>query len=327
VACQQDERIGKESFVKHFLPGRVRGIICAFLIFCNTVFWMFPLFITGFLKFVIPVPASRTWFSKAVTFVCAAWNGCNNTIFKFMLNVKWDIAGADNLKKNDSYLVLSNHQTWVDILVLENVFLGKIPFLKFFIKQELMWIPVLGFSWWALDYPVMKRYSKEVLEKNPHLKGTDLDTTRKACEKFKTMPVSVMNFAEGTRFTKEKHQRQQSPFKHLLRPKAGGTAFALNALSDHLHAMLNVTIVYPRGVKNLWEFLCGELDEVVVRIERMPIPRDILGNYDNDPEYRKHFQDWLNSLWLEKDKQIQRIIEQSNLMRATARQDKAGFAN
>ncbi len=88
VACQQDERIGKESIVKRFLPGRARGVICAFLIFCNTVFWMFPLFITGFLKFVIPIPASRTWFSKAVTLVCAAWNGCNNLIFKFMLNVQ-----------------------------------------------------------------------------------------------------------------------------------------------------------------------------------------------------------------------------------------------
>ncbi len=308
----------KESIVKRFLPGRARGVLCALLILCNTVFWMFPLFIAGFLKFLIPVPASRIWFGKAVTFICSAWNGGNNVIFAFILNVRWDIAGVENLKKDDSYLVLSNHQTWVDILVLENVFLGKIPFLKFFIKQELMWIPVLGFSWWALDYPVMKRYPKEVLEKNPHLKGKDLETTRKACEKFKTMPVSVMNFAEGTRFTAEKHRRQQSPHQYLLRPRAGGTAFALNALSEHLHAILNVTIVYPRGVKNLWEFFCNEAEEIIVRVETMPIPSDALGDYDNDPEYRKRFQFWLNALWQEKDEQIARIIGQRNHKHETA---------
>lgn len=298
--------------MKSILPGRLRGVICAFLIVCNTVFWMFPLFIAGILKFLIPIPLVRIWLSKAVTFVCSVWNAWNNGIFSLMLNVRWDIRRPENLKKDHSYFVISNHQTWVDILVLEKVFLGKIPFLKFFIKKELMWIPVLGFSWWALDYPVMKRYSKEELEKKPHLKGTDLETTRKACEKFKTMPVSVMTFAEGTRFTREKHQRQQSPFKHLLRPKAGGTAFALNALSDHLHAILNVTIVYPHGVKNLWEFLCGELEKVIVRVERMPIPGEILGDYDNDPEFKKRFQGWLNSLWRDKDADIARLVGDQN---------------
>jgi 1-acyl-sn-glycerol-3-phosphate acyltransferase len=158
----------------------------------------------------------------------------------------------------------------------------------------------------------MKRYSKEKLDKNPHLKGKDLETTRKACEKFKTMPVSVMNFTEGTRFTAEKHQRQQSPFKHLLQPKAGGTAFALNALRDHLHAILNVTIVYPRGVKNLWEFLCGELDEVLVRVMEIPVPSIALGDYDNDPHVKKFFQAWLNKLWEEKDAEISRLMGRQN---------------
>jgi 1-acyl-sn-glycerol-3-phosphate acyltransferase len=298
--------------MKSILPGRIRGVFCAALILGNTLFWMFPLFITGLLKFFLPLPVIRIQLTNAVTFVCAAWNSWNNKIFSFLLNIKWNIQGTENLNPTSSYLVISNHQTWVDILVLENVFLGKIPFLKFFIKKELMWIPVLGFSWWALDYPVMKRYSKEKLDKNPHLKGKDLETTRKACEKFKTMPVSVMNFTEGTRFTAEKHQRQQSPFKHLLQPKAGGTAFALNALRDHLHAILNVTIVYPRGVKNLWEFLCGELDEVLVRVKEIPVPSIALGDYDNDPHVKKFFQAWLNKLWEEKDAEISRLMGRQN---------------
>jgi 1-acyl-sn-glycerol-3-phosphate acyltransferase len=113
----------------------------------------------------------------------------------------WDVRGVDQLQEKDWYLVLSNHQSWVDILVLQKVLNRRIPMLKFFLKKELIWVPFLGLAWWALDFPFMKRYSKKFLAANPHLKGKDLDRTKKACEKFKHTPVSVMNFVEGTRFT------------------------------------------------------------------------------------------------------------------------------
>jgi 1-acyl-sn-glycerol-3-phosphate acyltransferase len=173
-----------------------------------------------------------------------------------------------------------------------------------------MWIPVLGFSWWALDYPVMYRFSREHLEKNPHLKGKDLETTKKACEKFKKMPVSVMNFVEGTRNTPAKHKRQQSPFKHLLRPKAGGTAFVLNALGDQFKSILNVTIIYPNGIKTMWEYACGKLDEVVVRVEQIPVTEEFLGDYFNDESFQRRFQEWLNALWQKKDEAIAKTLQQ-----------------
>ncbi len=263
--------------------------------------WMIPLYIAGIFKFLIPVPALRKKFNQAITFACNTWNSWNNTIIDLTQNIRWDVLGHENLKKNDSYLILSNHQTWNDILVLEKIFINRIPFLKFFIKQELVWIPVLGFSWWALDYPFMKRYSKEFLEKNPHLQGKDLEATRKACEKFKDMPVSVMNFVEGTRFTPQKHKKQQSSYKNLLRPKAGGTALVLDALGRQLQTILNVTIFYPQGVKTIWQFFCGEVNEVVVRIEKIPITEEILGDYFQDSEFKARFQNWLNGLWEKKD--------------------------
>jgi 1-acyl-sn-glycerol-3-phosphate acyltransferase len=300
----------KEEILQKILPGKLRGAICFVLIVLNTLFWMFPLFAFGILKFLIPIPSIRKFLNRGVTFVCQVWNIWNDKIFDATVPVRWDIRGVENLDKNSSYLVLSNHQTWVDILALEKIFLKKIPFLKFFIKKELMWIPVLGFSWWALDFPVMRRYSKETLEKKPHLKGKDMETTQKACEKFRTMPVSVMNFAEGTRFTPEKHQRQRSPFKHLLRPKAGGTAFVLNALGDQFKTILNVTIVYPNGVKNIWEYVCGEIDEIIVRVEQIPVTRDILGDYFNDETFQKRFQEWLNTLWQRKNDLIDHILKQ-----------------
>jgi 1-acyl-sn-glycerol-3-phosphate acyltransferase len=287
--------------VREKIAGQVRAISVLLLVIMNTLFWMMPLFIAGCLKLLFPLQASRKILNIAITFICTYWNSWNNALLDLTQNVQWDIEGLENLRKTDSYLIFCNHQTWIDIIILEKIFIHKIPFLKFFIKQELIWVPVLGFSWWALDFPFMKRYSKEFIAKNPHLKGEDLEATRRACEKFKSMPVSVMNFAEGTRFTRQKHKKQQSPYKHLLCPKAGGAALALDALGNQLQTILNITIYYPQGVKSIWQFFGGSVNEVVIRIEKLPITEEIRGDYFMDSEFRSRFKGWLNRLWEKKD--------------------------
>ena len=156
-------------------------------------------------------------------------------------------------------MVISNHQSWIDIITLQTVFNRKIPFLKFFIKKELIWVPIMGPAWWALDFPFMKRYSPEFLAKKPHLKGKDIEITRIACSKFKTMPVSVMNFVEGTRFSENKHYRQRSPYNNLLKPKAGGTGFVLTIMGEQLNSILNITIKYTGEDKKFWSLLCGRI--------------------------------------------------------------------
>ncbi len=222
--------------------------------------------------------------------------------------IRWDVDGLENLKRNEWYMVLSNHQSWVDILVLQRVLYRKIPFLKFFLKKELIWVPLLGLAWWALDFPFMKRYSQAFLKKHPNLKGKDLETTRKACEKFKSIPVSVMNFAEGTRFLSTKHKLQRSPYKNLLRPKAGGMAFVFQAMGEQLHSIVDVTIAYPEGAKSFWQFLCGRVSEIKVSVKSYPLSRELLGDYFNDSEYRERFHEWLNTLWEEKDRQIEQML-------------------
>jgi 1-acyl-sn-glycerol-3-phosphate acyltransferase len=148
------------------------------------------------------------------------------------------------------------------------------------------------------------------LKKHPHLKGKDLKITQKACEKFKTMPVSVMNFLEGTRFTPEKHRRQQSPFVHLLKPKAGGIAFVLAAMGEQMHQMLNVTIAYPDGARNFWQFLCGNVREIRVRVESLPIDPELIGDYFTNKKFRVTFQNHLNVMWSEKDALLATLIYQ-----------------
>ena len=242
--------------------------------------------------------------------IAEGWVLCNSGWMKLTQGTQWDVQGLGELKYKGWYLVNANHQSWVDILVLQHVFNGKIPLLKFFLKKELIKVPIMGLCWWALDFPFMQRFSKAYLEKHPEMKGKDLETTRKACEKFSVIPTSVMNFLEGTRFTQKKYEKQQPPYRYLLKPKAGGIAFALNAMGDKFNSLLNITIVYPDGIPSFGDFLAGKVKRIIVRVEEEKIPAEFTEkDYNNDPEFRAQFQQWTHQLWLEKDDLIHQLLD------------------
>lgn len=288
----------------NFLPSPVIGLLSFILYSINTLFWLIPIVIFSFLKMIIPVTFSRKIFSYLLDQSASNWVLVNTLIQKLFCKITFNTTGLEQLKYDDWYLVLSNHQSWVDIVILQRLLHGKIPFLKFFLKKELIYVPVLGLAWWALDFPFMKRYSQSYLRKNPHLIGKDFETTRKACAKFKYKPVSVMSFIEGTRFTQEKHDAQKPKFEHLLRPKAGGIAYVLDAMGEHLSKVVDVTIHYPDGIPTFVDFICGRVKHVNVRVDIIDVDEKITGDYFNDKEYKISFQRWLNDLWIEKDKKI-----------------------
>lgn len=288
-----------------FLPAPLLGVLSTTLIVSNTVMCCIPLFLFSFVKLIIPLRGWQTFWTKILIIIAETWITNNNLALALVHRIKWDIEGLENLNKDGWYLVSCNHQSWVDITVLQRIFNYKIPFLKFFLKKELIWVPLLGIAWWALDFPFMKRYTKAEIEKNPNLKGKDLETTKKACEKFKYTPVSVMNFLEGTRFSKSKHEKQQSPYQHLLRPKAGGVAFVLSAMGGQIKSMVDVTIVYHDKNFEIWDLMCGRISKITVRITQREIPAAMLnGNYEDDPKFREGFQEWVSSIWEEKDQLI-----------------------
>jgi 1-acyl-sn-glycerol-3-phosphate acyltransferase len=293
-----------------YLPGSVRGCISLMLYFLNTILLTPPLLIIAVFKFVISVGIWRKRCDAVINWIAGSWIAINNWNIRLTNPARWDVQGVDALDKNGWYMVVANHQSWLDILVLQKIFHGKIPFLKFFLKKELIWVPLLGLAWWALDFPFMKRHTKSYLKKHPDQKGKDLEITQKACKKFKTMPVSVMNFLEGTRFSPEKHSRQQSPFVHLLKPKAGGIAFVLAAMGEQMHQMLDVTIAYPDGARNFWQFLCGDVREIRVRVESRPIDPELIGNYFTNKKFRVTFQNHLNKMWAEKDALLGSLLGQ-----------------
>ncbi|MCG8471135.1 MAG: acyltransferase [Desulfobacterales bacterium] len=290
-----------------FLPGPVRGVLSFLLYLVNSICIVIPIVAIAVTKLIIPFAFWQVVSRKSLDLLATTWIDINSFNMWLFQKTRLEITGAENLKKEMWYLVISNHQSWVDILMLQKALNRKIPFLKFFIKQELIWVPVMGLAWWAMDFPFMKRYSKEFLKKNPHLKGKDIEVTRKACEKYKTIPVSIVNFVEGTRFTDEKHTRQDSPFTHLLKPKAGGMAFVLGSMGNLMTGIVNVTIVYPEGPKSFWDFLCGRIDSVKVHVDLLEISDDVIGSYENDPNFRAHFQTWINGVWEAKDRQIRKM--------------------
>lgn len=258
------------------LLGAVRGSLSLILYILNTVFWCILLYVLAAAKAAVPLKSWRLRCSRMLNAIAENWIWVNNQNQRLMAgNTRWEVQGIETLERSEWYLVLANHQSWVDILVLQRIFHRKIPFLKFFIKKELLWFPFLGQAWWAMDFPFVKRYTKSYLQKKPHLKGKDLEITRKACRKFKKMPVSIMNFVEGTRFTNEKHRRQQSPYSHLLQPKAGGIAFVLGSMGEQIHRVLDVTIVYPDGVTSFWALLCGKIREIKVHVRSLPVSPEI----------------------------------------------------
>lgn len=290
----------------NFFPPLVVGLIASLLLALNALFWVPVLLFFALLKLIIPVRKMRLLIDPILLHIAEAWIAGNSGWMRLTQRTQWDVQGIEGLNYRSWYLVNCNHQSWVDILVLQHLFNRRIPLLKFFLKQQLMWVPVMGLAWWALDFPFMRRHSEEFLKKHPEMRGKDQATTRQACEKFALIPTSVMNFLEGTRFTAAKHQRQKSPYKHLLKPKAGGLALALNAMGDKFQAILDVTIVYPDGAPQFWQFLKGRLQRVVVRVRALPVPQQLAqGDYAGDASVREAYQKWVHQLWLDKDAQIE----------------------
>lgn len=288
--------------------GWLTGLLGATLLAANTVLCFVPIVPLALLKLCLPFPAVRRRVDPWLNRIATGWISRNSQWITRLQPDIWDIEGNAGLRPDDWYLVNCNHQTWVDIFVLQRVLNKRIPLLKFFLKQQLLYVPVIGLAWWALDFPFMKRYSKAQLRRNPARGRKDQETARRACEKFKLVPTSVMVFAEGTRFSEARRLSQSSPYRHLLKPRAGALATTLNAMGGQFRSMIDATIVYPDGVPSFWDLACGRAGRIVVRIHQVDIPEHFCaGNYTGDAAFRSAFHHWLAQQWQAKDQEIEAL--------------------
>ncbi|MEX0738584.1 MAG: acyltransferase [Pseudohongiella sp.] len=292
------------------LLSSLRVVTATILLSLNSIIHVTPLLLVALIKAIIRVGPVLTLCDRVLMAIVASWIDVNSWMFDHLTNTEVVVTGLPDPMPEGHFLLICNHQSWVDIPVLQKLFNRRLPMLRFFLKSQLIWVPVLGLAWWALDFPFMKRYSRQQIEKRPDLAGRDAAATRKACEKFRRIPVSIVNFAEGTRFRTDKHANQQSPFRHLLKPRAGGTALVLDAMAESLDTLVDVTITYPEGAGELNDLFANRIGRIVVDVQTLPIPAELRGgDYQNDEAHRARMQAWVNERWQIKDKTIDRLLK------------------
>src|SRR3990167_8511453 len=290
----------------------LKGLLSLLLYLVNLIVTATAVLFFAAVYFLIPLRSGRRMMQEHVLQkMPMIYAQTNAWIMMISTKNHWDVLGTGELDPNRWYVMMSNHRSWIDILVLKKVFVHHIPPLKFFMKKELLWqLPLAGLACYVLHYPFMSRHSAAAIRKNPQLKGQDIATTQKACQRLRHFPTTLINFLEGTRFTEKKKERQQSPFQHLLKPHAGGIAVVMHELQDILAGVVSVTICYPNKTPSVWEFVCGRFEKIVVRYELLPITPDLIGDYYDDRNFRAHMQQWLNEIWKKNDVMIEEQILQ-----------------
>jgi 1-acyl-sn-glycerol-3-phosphate acyltransferase len=288
----------------------LQGTLTLLVISTSTIVLTVVLFLLAMIKFLLPAGRPRHAMSRVLARLAEFWVSINRFVTGFYRSLEWDVSLPGGIDREGRYLVFCNHQSWVDIVALQHVLNRRAPLSRYLMKQQLVWVPFLGFAWWALDMVFLKRYSREQLLKDPSLRGKDLENTARACEKLKHIPVSMVTYPEGTRFTLHKWRQQKSPYSHLLRPRYGGIGQVLYSFDDALDALLDVTIVYPHGTPGMWQLLSGQIRKIIVQVRVLKIPDTLRGvNFRDDAEARNHLKTWVNGIWAEKDAFITYALE------------------
>ena len=251
---------------------------------------------------------------KAVIKIATHWISSNSALIDNMLPRKdWRINLPDDIHTNGKYLLVSNHQSWVDTSIVQYIGEKRLPLTRFFTKFELIYIPIVGQAFYFLDFPMMRRHSKEAIAKNPALKGKDIEEAKRACALLKDKPFTLLNYLEGTRFTKAKQAQQKSPYTHLLKPRAGGLSLAISALGEDIDGILDMTIVYPDGVPSYGDLWKGNIKRLGVDLRYIDIPDALFesikqGGYENDEDTKAQMFDWVEQVWRQKDERISTML-------------------
>ena len=279
------------------------GLISATIIICATVILPFIVIVCFCIKFIIPFKKAREkYLHNFIYRIPKVWSWvCEKAILISTFGC-WDTPDLSKLDGDKHYLLIANHQSWFDIIVISLITYRHTAPFRFFMKQELLWqLPIAGIMCKMLGFPLLRRHKRSEIKANPALRNKDIATTRKVCRKFREYPVVFVNFPEGTRFTAKKHRAQASEFSHLLKPKAGGCSLIINELNNCLAGIIDLTIFYSGKRPSLTKLIFGQIKQISCQYKLLPISNDMLGDFYQGKEYKTGFQKWLNSRWHEKD--------------------------
>ena len=283
------------------------GLITFLLILIELIIGFGTLAIINIPRGIIPLKIFKIYLAKVSNIIGDLTVYGLKLIMLLMHGNNISVINNQKFDKNEWYMAMSNHQSWADIFILLVAANYKLPLLKFFMKRELWWIPFVFLANKTLNMPFVNRHSKKEIEQNPSLRNQDYKNTLKSCKRFLRTPSTIFSYAEGTRFTDEKHDQQGSPYNNLLSPKIGGMATALSAMPN-INTLVDYTVVYKSKKRDAWSFAKGDMKHVKVLVTKYKIPDNLKNrNYANDKDYRDEFKNWIETIWAEKDKKIEEL--------------------
>ncbi len=249
--------------------------------------------------------------------IARVWGNLMRWLLMKTISTDIQISG-DQPDPNATYLLIANHQSWIDILMIM-VALGPGTTLpRFFMKWQLIYVPVIGSCAFALDFPIMRRYTQEDIKKKPELKHRDFNYAQRVLSRHPDQPCIVVNFAEGTRFTKEKHVRNKSPYRHLLKPKVAGPQLTLNSLHDRLDGIVDITLCYRNSRLGLWSLLSGTIPLISIHREVLEIPARLKKTPEKLSDF-KDFRGFMNERWALKDALLDQMLNDRQVGDHTSR--------
>ena len=289
------------------IASSVIGLITFLLILIELIIGFGTLAIINIPRGIIPLKIFKIYLAKVSNIIGDLTVYGLKLIMLLMHGNNISIINDEKFSKNEWYMAMSNHQSWGDIFILLVTANYKLPLLKFFMKRELWWIPFVFLANKTLNMPFVNRHTKKEIEQNPSLRNQDYENTLKSCIRFLRTPSTIFSYAEGTRFTNEKHIQQGQKYNNLLIPKIGGMATALSAMPN-INTLVDYTLVYKSKKRDVWSFAKGDMKHAKVLVTKYKIPEYLKNrNYANDQDYRNEFKDWIESIWEEKDKKIEEL--------------------
>ncbi len=284
----------------------VRASLAVVLLALNIGFWLIPCVIFAIIKSMISYPPIRQGSYNVMVGIATACIFCDSMILRIVSGVRIIPEYKSEVRKDVTYLVIANHRSWADVLILQRTLYDRTSLLKWLTKREMLKVPLIGFVCQAYEYPMMSRYTKQYLADHPEKREEDRDRIRRACEQLARNPGTLINFPEGTRYTHEKAERQQTPYRHLLKPRPGGVSVILTSMGPALAGVLDATLFFDDYDASFWEFLGGKVKTVRVSV-RLRSVEDVGGA---DPEkYDTEIPQRLQALWREKDAELVAFLE------------------
>lgn len=189
----------------------------------------------------------------------------------------------DLIPQNTPYIIVANHYSWLDILVLyATVFNARQAFV-FVMKRSLIKLPMIGIICWGLGHPLL--YRGGARRKN-------LALLKAAAKKMVTYRHGMMIFPEGTRYTKV--DKKPKSYQKLLTPRTVGFEVLMKELGPTV-PVLDVTLVYSDHEHSIMDFLAGKFGHVSVVSQLHHVES-------------RDAESWLLEQWVKKDQLIQSVL-------------------